>query len=208
MNNLYIQNLHWRYATKKFDPSKKIDNDTLDILLESLRLAPSSFGTQLWKFIVVNNVETRNMLTSVAYGQAQVSEASHLIVLCAKKDVTENDVDKYIKNISVKRNVPIESLAKMKEMIMGSAGAMTPEQREAWNKKQVYIALGFLLSTAAQMKVDACPMEGFDAVKVDEILDLGKDGLTVAAICPIGYRSDNDKYASANKVRFDKDEVI
>jgi len=207
MNN-YIQNLNWRYATKKFDTSKKIKDEDLNSLLEVLRLSPSSFGLQPWKFIVINNPAIRSKLVGSAYGQTQVNEASHLIVMCAKKSLSEFDVDKYVNDVSSKKNTPIENLAGLKDIIMGTVKGQTADQTENWNKKQVYLALGFVMSALAQMNIDSCPMEGFDPAKVDEILELSKDGLTATLLLPIGYRSDDDKYSPAAKIRFDKADII
>lgn len=197
MNNNIIQQLNWRYATKSFDKNKKINPQDFDTLLESLRLSPSSFGIQPWKFIVVKNSEIREKIKEASYGQVQISDASDLIVLCAKNNITEVDVDRIT-----------GSNESYKNMIMSAIGAKSTDELLNWNAKQVYIALGFLLETAALMNIDSCPMEGFDANKVDEILKLKEKGLTSTVICPVGYRSVDDKYAMAKKVRFLREELV
>lgn len=200
--------LNWRYATKSFDAKKKIPAKDFDELLESLRLAPSSYGLQPWKFIVVKDTKLRESIKNAAWGQSQITDASNLIVLCARKDMSNSYVNDYVAEVANARGVSVESLKGYHDMMLGTAKALSKEQAHDWNKRQVYIALGFLLLSAASKKIDACPMEGFDAKKVDEILNLTNTEYGVVALCPLGYRSKEDKYAEAKKVRFVKDKVI
>jgi nitroreductase len=197
MKNNVIEKLNWRYATKMFDKSKKISDDDLNILIESLRLTPSSFGLQPWKFVLVKNIDLREKIKDASYGQIQMTDASDLIVLCAKETLTEDDVVKITGNNEGYKN-----------MIMGSIKNKSNDEILNWNAKQVYLALGFLLETAAIMNIDACPMEGFDNKKVDEILGLNEKGLKSVVICPVGYRSEDDKYANNPKFRFPQSELV
>ena len=197
MKNNVIEKLNWRYATKVFDKSKKLSEDDLNILLESLRLTPSSFGLQPWKFVLVKNIDLREKIKDASYGQTQMTDASDLIVLCAKETLTEDDVVKITGNNEGYKN-----------MIMGSIKNKSNDEILNWNAKQVYLALGFLLETAAIMNIDACPMEGFDNKKVDEILGLNEKGLKSVVICPVGYRSEDDKYANNPKFRFPQSELV
>jgi nitroreductase len=197
MKNNVIEKLNWRYATKVFDKSKKLSEDDLNILLESLRLTPSSFGLQPWKFVLVKNIDLREKIKDASYGQTQMTDASDLIVLCAKETITEDDVVKITGNNEGYKN-----------MIMGSIKNKSNDEILNWNAKQVYLALGFLLETAAIMNIDACPMEGFDNKKVDEILGLNEKGLKSVVICPVGYRSEDDKYANNSKFRFPQSELV
>ena len=197
MKNNVIEKLNWRYATKVFDKSKKLSEDDLNILLESLRLTPSSFGLQPWKFVLVKNIDLREKIKDASYGQTQMTDASDLIVLCAKETITEDDVVKITGNNEGYKN-----------MIMGSIKNKSNDEILNWNAKQVYLALGFLLETAAIMNIDACPMEGFDNKKVDEILGLNEKGLKSVVICPVGYRSEDDKYANNPKFRFPQSELV
>jgi nitroreductase len=197
MKNNVIEKLNWRYATKMFDKSKKISDDDLNILIESLRLTPSSFGLQPWKFVLVKNIDLREKIKDASYGQIQMTDASDLIVLCAKETLTEDDVVKITGNNEGYKN-----------MIMGSIKNKSNDEILNWNAKQVYLALGFLLETAAIMNIDACPMEGFDNKKVDEILGLNEKGLKSVVICPVGYRSEDDKYANNSKFRFPQSELV
>ena len=186
-----IQNaLNWRYATKLFNVDKKVSDKDLGTLLESIRLAPSSHGLQPWKIIVVTDKETREKLKKASWNQSQVTDASHLIVFAARKNINDEDIKGH------------------KQMILGSVKSRSPEAIEAWNARQVYIALGFLLETAAFLKIDTCPMEGFDPVQFDEILGLTKSDYTTVVLSPIGYRSDADKYALAPKIRFEKKDIV
>lgn len=197
MQNKIIQGLNWRYATKVFNKNKKINSDDFKILTESLRLSPSSFGLQPWKFFIIKNAEIREKIKEVAYGQSQVTDASELIVMCAKTTIVENDIDKLVGDNVGYKNVILGAIYNKSELEM-----------QNWNARQVYIALGFLLETCALLQIDSCPMEGFDNSKIDEILKLKENGLTSVLLCPVGYRSDDDKYASKIKTRFLESEII
>lgn len=207
MTNL-IKAMQWRYATKKFDTTKKITDKEIEELLEVLRLAPSSFGLQPWKFVVVKNPELRKSLREAAWNQPQVTDASHFIVLCARTDVDEKYVKRFAEAIAKIRKVLIESLKGYKDMMIGSVNGMNEVQRLEWGKKQVYLALGMLLEAAALKGIDACPMEGFDPEKFDEILNLKKEHTTATVLCALGYRAADDDLEKAAKVRFPKEEVI
>lgn len=200
--------LNWRYATQVFDQNKKISEKDLNEILEALRLAPSSFGLQPWKFIVVENPELRNKIRAVAFNQPKVIEASHLIALCSKIDVTEEYIKQYIKNTAETRNISVDSLKGFEDMMMEFRKLHNNESIKEWCKKQTYISLGILLQTAALKGIDAGPMEGFNPEKVDEILNLKKEGFTTAVLCAIGYRSSEDKTASYKKVRHQKEKII
>jgi len=170
--------LHRRYATKKFDTTKKISQEDFDVLLESLRLAPSSFGLQPWKFIHVKNPEIRKILQENSRGQPQIVDASDLIIIAVKTTMQEKDVEEYVQSIQKIRSVnlseipeaDIKKVLEYKNMMIQTIQARTPEQLKSWNQKQAYIAMGFLLETCAILGIDACPMEGFDPSKYDEIL--------------------------------------
>ncbi len=202
-----IKQLDWRYATKVFDTNKKVSEKDFETILKAGNLAPSSFGLEPWKFIVVENSEIRNKLKEKAWGQSQITDSSHLIVLAVKKTMTTADVDAFIERTAKTRGLTVADLAGYANMIKGSVTSQSPEQILAWNSKQVYIALGFMLETAAQLKIDACPMEGFDKAGFDEILKLNGTDYGSVAVCAIGYRGD-DKYASVPKVRKSLNEVV
>ncbi len=204
----FLDALQWRYATKKFDPSKKLSDAQLDALLAELRLAPSSYGLQPYKFLVISDPALRAKLREASWGQPQITEASHLVVMCARTDLGPAYVDEYLKLIADERGVPADSLNGFREILVGFAQNMSQETILTWAKKQVYIALGVLLSAAALAKVDACPMEGFEPAKYDEILGLKAMNLTSTVVCPLGFRSADDAHASMKKVRFPASELF
>ncbi len=200
--------LRWRYATKTFDASKKISMEAFEELLEALRLSASSYGLQPWKFVVVENPELRAKVREIAWNQGQVTDASHLIVLCRPETVTAADVDHFVQVTASTRGIDAASLDGYKQMMLGTVNGMDEEKKAVWMAKQVYLALGNLLTVCAVQGIDACPMEGFDPAKCDEILGLPALGLRSVVLCPVGYRADDDKYASLAKVRYPKEEVI
>ena len=204
-----LEQLNWRYATKQFDPARKISAQDWATMEEALLLTPSSGGLQPWAFIVITDPAIRAKLLPASYGQAQITAASHLVVFAAKQDYNEADVDAYIQQTAKTRNVPVESLAAYRDMLVGGiVKSMDQPARDAWARNQTYIALGNLLTSAALLGIDACPMEGFDRAQYDEILGLKAKGLASAVIATLGYRSPTDKYAHATKVRFPKNQVI
>ena len=184
----YLNNLMWRYATKKFDPQQKLANAEIDMLEETLRLTPSSFGFQLWKFYRIDDPAVRVALKGAAYGQAQVTDASHLYALASKVAPTTQDVTDFIESVKITRGATDESLAGYKTALEDSITGKPAADVAAWTAKQVYIALGFLLDATAQHHIDSCPMEGFDAAKVSEIVGATKEGYAVQVLCPVGHR--------------------
>ncbi len=208
MNNQILAALQWRYATKKFDSAKKVSNSDLSTLLESIRLSPSSLGLQPWKILLISDVALREKLKMAAYGQSQVTDASHLIVFTTRRNLSLAYFDTYLNEVAKTRNQNVEDLSAYKQMISGFVSRKTESQIVEWNARQVYIALGILLESAALLKIDACPMEGFDVKQFDSLLNLSESEYTTAVIAPIGYRSEDDKYALASKVRFQKKDII
>lgn len=206
--NSTLESLTWRYATKQFDPEKKISSDQMGLLTEALRLTPSSFGLQPWKFFIVENADIRSQLRKASWDQPQITDASHVIVLTRRTDIDTAFVDAYIEEMAKTRNSSIEDLKEYSEMIKGSIARRDESELGNWAAKQVYIALGNLLTVAAIEKIDACPMEGFDPAQYDAILGLTEKNLTTVVVAPVGYRSDNDKYAHSPKVRFSKEDII
>lgn len=207
-NSNIITELKWRYATKKFDTTKHVSEKDFNELIEAMRLAPSSFGLQPWKFIVIKNKELREKLKGAAWNQPQVTDASHLIVLCAKRDVSHKDIRNYIEEIAKQRGISVESLKGFEDMMVGFRDGKTNEEIAEWAKRQLYIPLGILLSACARMKIDASPMEGFSPADVDKILGLHEKGLTSVALCGVGYRSHEDHTANYKKIRFDSKEIV
>jgi nitroreductase len=206
MKNI-IDALNWRYATKAFDKDKKLSESQLMAVTEAMRLSASSFGLQPWKFIVVTDPEIRKALRAAAWDQSQITDASHLIVI-AVNSRTIPLVDSYMQSIADTRGIPVEALKGFSDSIKGSLAGKTPQEIKDWSSRQLYIALGIGLVAAASESIDACPMEGFDPQKFDEILGLTKMGLESRALLALGFRSPDDKTASYKKVRFPRSEVF
>jgi nitroreductase len=204
-----LDGLNWRYATKQFDPARKINAQDWATLEDALLLTPSSGGLQPWKFIVVTDPAVRAKLSPASYGQPQITNASHLVVFAAKQSFGEADVDAFISRAAATRGVSVESLTPFRDMLVGGiVRAMDEPGRDAWARNQAYIALGNLLTSAALLGIDACPMEGFDRAQYDEILGLKAQGYASAVIATVGYRAATDQYAGAPKVRFPREQVF
>jgi nitroreductase len=204
----YINNLMWRYATKKFDPQQKLSGAETDMLEEALRLAPNSFGFQLWRFYRIDDPAVRAAVKEAGYGQPQITDASHIYALASKVAPTEQDVIDFIEAIKATRGVTDESLAGYKASLESAITNKPAGDIAAWTAKQVYIALGFILSAAAEHRIDACPMEGFDHNKVSEIIGATKEGYAVQALCAVGHRAVDDSYATRKKVRYPKEKIM
>jgi nitroreductase len=200
--------LQWRYATKQFDSARKIDAETWNAIEESLILTPSSFGLQPWKFIVVADPAIRSELRAASWNQPQVTDASHLVVLTTRTDLTQNDIDAWINRMAEVQGCPAENFAPLAGMISGFSSSMSSDARRAWNSRQVYIALGQLMTTAAMLNIDTCPLEGIDPAAYDRALGLENSGYATVVACALGYRDAADKYASTLKARFDRSRVI
>lgn len=203
-----LSSLNWRYATKKYDASKKVSKTDLEILKEATKLSVSSMGLQPYKVLIIENPELREKLKSAAYGQTPITEASQLFVFAIEKNVGENHIDSYMKNISETRGIPTDSLSGFSGMIQGFISGLDVESRDNWAKKQAYLALSTLINTAAFLKIDATPMEGFSAQQFDEILGLEALGLSTAVIATIGYRHEEDATQHFKKVRKPNEELF
>ena len=200
--------LKWRYAVKKYDAERKVSESDWNILEEALTLAPSSLGLQPYKFIVVTDPEVRERLKAAAYGQSQISDASHLVVFAYKKTLTEQDAERLIERIAEVRGVSRESLADFEATVKNTAkNAVDGGYVEIWNSRQAYIALGFLVETASMLGIDVTPMEGFIPERFNEILGLGDH--SAVALAAVGYRdAENDWLAPLQKVRMPNGELI
>ncbi len=206
-NARLIEALNWRYAVKKFDSSKKLSPQDWATLEQTLVLSASSFGLQPWKFLVIESQELRKQLTAATWKQTQVEDASHYVVFTAKTSMEPEYVDKFMGTAALARSVPRESLAGYANAINGFVSQIPKELVIHWNTRQAYLALGTLMTSAALLGLDTCPMEGLDPRAYDRILGIGTDYATVCA-CAIGYRSEEDKYGKTPKVRFPKTDVV
>lgn len=204
----FIENQEWRYATKKFDSSKKISEADLKILKEAIRLSASSYGLQAYKVIFVENPETRALLQPASWGQTQIVDASHLIVFANYTKLEPSDIDNYLSNIAETRGIPTESLTGYGDFMKGAIGQKTAEEKNIWNQKQTYIALANLMSAAAELKIDVTPMEGFSPQQYNEILGLDALNLNAAVVAAVGYRHEEDATQHYKKVRKSKEELF
>jgi len=207
MNN-YIENLEWRYATKKFDTAKELSEKELDFLKDAMQLSASSYGLQPYEILVIKNQDIRKKLQEAAWNQSQLTEASHVIVIANKTNFGDELVDTYINNVSDVRNTDKENLKGYADFMKTTLSGFTTEEKAAWTAKQTYIVLGNLLSAAAAHKIDACPMEGFDAEKFNDILGLNKHNLNASVIATVGFRDAQDVTQHNIKVRKPKTELF
>ncbi|MAQ77479.1 NAD(P)H-dependent oxidoreductase [Candidatus Campbellbacteria bacterium] len=203
-----VNKLHWRYATKKFNRDKKVPEENITELLKGVNLAPSSYGLQPYKVLVVHSNEIKKKLREVSYHQAQIVDGSHIFIFAAKKDISEREVDEYINRIAQVREVPHSELKDFKQSIQNTLDVMSDSEKLQWAEKQAYLGLGVLLALCTDMKIDACPMEGFENEKYNQILDLDSEGYHAAVIAAVGYRRDDDDYAKLAKVRKELDDFV
>jgi nitroreductase len=200
--------LRFRYATKAFDPDRSVPENLWADLLESLVLAPSSFGLQPWKFLVVEDPTIRAELRQVSWNQPQVTEASKLVVFAARTDLTPADTRRWLERLSEVQDQPLSELEGYGKVIDGFAANLTVEQRLAWNTHQVYLALGQFMTSAALLRIDTCPLEGLDPASYDRILALTGSGYATCVACAVGYRRASDHHAARPKARFAPEEVV
>lgn len=205
MNKQLIDALEWRYACKKFDADKRISDTDLNTILDSIQLTPSSYGLQPIKVLLIETKELREQIKPIAWNQAQVVDASHLLVFCNFTEISKAYVDQHVTLMANTRNLPIEKLQGFGTHVKSSIASMDADHVNQWTGKQTYIALGQVLLSCALLKIDATPMEGFDRKALDNLLDLSKDGLSASLLCPIGYRHAEDPYITLKKVRKTKE---
>lgn len=196
-----IEDLNWRYATKRFNPEEKIKKKDLEIIKEGLRLVATSYGLQSMKFLFIEDPVIRQKLMEASYNQKQVVDASHLLVMCSYVDIDDTVIDNYAENIAETRDQQLEELDGFANHMKKAMRNMDPQDKLNWSKKQVYIALGHLLSILATLRIDSTPMEGFKADEYDRILGLKEKNLTAVLVCPIGFRHSDDHAQHRAKVR-------
>ncbi|WP_067030750.1 NAD(P)H-dependent oxidoreductase [Allomuricauda sp. CP2A] len=196
-----LESLKWRYATKKFDPSQRVNEDDLKKLKEAVQLSVSSYGLQLYKVLIISKRSLKEKLKAASWDQAQITDASHLFVFCNYTERNDSHVDEYIKAISTLQGTPLEKLSVYGDFIKKSLSGMNDTDWHDWSEKQTYLAMSNLLTACAELKIDACPMEGFEPEKYNQILGLDKRGLNACIIAPVGYRSADDHTQFRKKVR-------
>lgn len=204
-----LAQLRWRYAVKKFDSSKKIEPKLWQALMDSLVLTPSSYGLQPWKFLVIETPSLRKQLRAASWNQSQVEDASHYVIFATMRKINEAHIQKFMTRIAEVRNVAPETLAGFSKSITSDVIAGPRSLwAEEWMARQAYIALGNFMTSAALLGIDACPMEGLDPAKYDEILGLQNTEFKTIVCCAAGFRHADDKLAQAEKVRFKSTDII
>ena len=206
MSNLKA--LNWRYATKKFDDSRILSKEKLEILKHAFNLTATSYGLQPLKMLVISNKKTQQQLTEFSMNQQQVSTASHVLVICTEKNVDEKFISGYFQRVKNLRDTPDEVLQPFHNFLVDDFKNKAIEEIEAWARNQAYLALGTLLTVCATEEIDACPMEGFEPAKYDDFLKLGDRNLQSVLVLPVGYRAKDDFFSELKKVRRPLDEVI
>lgn len=196
-----LEHLKWRYATKKFDPTKKVSSNDLEKIKQAIQLSVSSYGLQLYKVLIIENPEVRAQLKPASWNQSQITDASHLFVFCNYTDATSEAINEFIKQTADARNQDLNRLNGYGDFIKSKLAEKSETEKASWLKSQTYLALGNLLNACAELKIDACPMEGFEPEAYNKILGLDKLGLNAAVIAPIGYRHDEDHTIGQIKVR-------
>lgn len=204
----FIEQQNWRYATKKFDATKKISTSDLEILKEAIRLSTSSYGLQPYKVFIVENPEIREQLKPASWDQSQIVDASHLVVFANYTSLDESVIDNYIKRISKTREIAEENLKGYGDFMKSKILGLTPAQQAVWTSKQTYLALGNLLNAAAELEIDVTPMEGFEPEKYNDILKLSEQNLNASLVATIGYRHEEDANQHVKKVRKSKEELF
>ncbi len=204
----FIKNANWRYATKKFDTTKKISKQDLETLKEAIRLSASSFGLQPYRVLIIENPELRAKLQPAAWGQSQIVDASQLIVFANITNFGENEIDVSIANTTKTRGLTADALKGYGDFMKSKIVALPEDVRNTWASKQTYLALGNLMNAASELKIDVTPMEGFEPAQVNEILGLGKLGLNATLLATIGYRHEEDATQHYAKVRKSNEELF
>jgi nitroreductase len=204
----FIKNANWRYATKKFDTTKKISKQDLETLKEAIRLSASSFGLQPYRVLIIENPELRAKLQPAAWGQSQIVDASQLIVFANITNFGETEIDASIANTTKARGLPANALKGYGDFMKSKIVTLPEDVRNTWASKQTYLALGNLMNAASELKIDVTPMEGFEPAQVNEILGLGKLGLNATLLATIGYRHEEDATQHYAKVRKSNEELF
>tara|TARA_B100000809_G_C15116228_1_gene522553 strand:+ start:1884 stop:2516 length:633 start_codon:yes stop_codon:yes gene_type:complete len=203
-----IENLKWRYATKKYDPSKKISAGNLSKIKEAIQLSASSYGLQLFQVLEIESPQIREKLKPASWGQDQITDASHLFVFCNYADVKDDDIDQYMRLKAKTQELDLDSLQGYGDFVKSKINEKSLEEKQTWTAKQTYIALSSALAACSELRIDSTPMEGFEVDAYEEILELKRKGLKASVILTIGYRSDEDQSQHGRKVRKSIDSIF
>ncbi|WP_297797608.1 nitroreductase family protein [uncultured Eudoraea sp.] len=203
-----IKDMEWRYAVKKFDASKEIEAPKLDRIKKAFNLTATSYGLQPIKMVVLKNKELQKQLVDYSYGQQQLAQASHVLILCIENKIDADYITGYFKKVKEIRGTSDSVLEPFKNALVSEFTKMDNNQIRQWATNQVYLAMGNLLTICAAEQLDACPMEGFIPNQYDELLNLSSKGLSPVLVLPIGYRAEDDIFAGFKKVRRDMENSI
>ena len=203
-----IDHYKWRYATKKFDTKKKISDLNIELIKESISLAPTSYGLQLFKVIIVEKKEIKDDLKKASFNQSQISDASHIFIFCNSTKIVENDIDTYIKNKAAIQNKTISEISGYGDFLKDTLLKKEHNKISTWTANQVYIALSHLMTFCPSLGIDSCPIEGFEASKYNEILKLNNRNLNSTVVAAVGYRSNKDSSQYEKKIRKSNDELF
>ena len=206
--NTFIENQNWRYATKKFDATKKVSETDFETLKQAVRLSASSYGLQPYQVLIIENPELRAKLQPASWGQSQIVEASHLLVFANIVDINESHIDSYMLNMAQTRGLNLEDLKPYSDFMKSKIMSLPLEAKANWTSKQTYLALGNLLNAAAELKIDVTPIEGFEPEKYNDILGLNALGLNASLVATIGYRHEEDVTQHYPKVRKPNEELF
>ncbi len=196
-----LESLNWRYATKKFDNSKKIKDEDIKRIEEAIRLSASSYGFQPYTILRIENPQVCKQLQSISWNQSQILDASHLYVFCNYLEFTEEMIEEYVQRKSNMQNIPLDKLDGYKQFMKGKLKEKSKDEIPHWTAKQTYIALGNMLAACGELKIDSCPIEGFEPQEYDKVLGLNEKGLTATVVVAIGYHAEDDHNYNMKKVR-------
>lgn len=201
--------MQWRYSVKKFDQRRVVPVEKWQELEQAMLLSPSAYGLQPWRFMIVDDPALRSKLAASSWGQAQITTCSHLVVMTARTKMDTSYVDNITERVRNLRGLSHESINQYRQMLRDAVSS-GPHSQDifGWATRQVYIALGVLVASAARLGIDTCPMEGFEPEEYDEILGLKGSDFRTVVVCAVGYRSEDDAYAGFKKFRFERSEVI
>lgn len=203
-----VENLKWRYATKKFNPNKKITDDQLSYLKEAIRLSASSYGLQLYKVLIVTDLETKKQLQPLCWNQRSITECSHLFIFCNYKNYFPDFVDEYIQLATIEQEIEYTTLEEYRTFIKGKISEKTPIEQTTWLERQPYLAVSNLLMACAEQRIDTCPMEGFTTEDINAYFQLDRKNLNAVVMVAVGYRAEDDVAQYRKKIRKPEKELF
>ncbi|WP_029033532.1 NAD(P)H-dependent oxidoreductase [Salinimicrobium terrae] len=203
-----ITALQWRYAVKQFDPDKILAVEKINVLKKAFNLTATSYGLQPLRLVLVQDKRIQEKLMKASFNQKQIGTASHVLVICIENTVDKDFIENHFRMVQDIRKTPDEILHSFRESLIGDFEQKPVDEVKIWATHQAYLVLGTLLTVCAVEEIDSCPMEGFEPKKYNTILELEKHKLEAVLALPVGYRSDDDFFASLKKVRRPLQETV